>query len=88
MPNNSFGIHEHGKTKFLVNWQEDGSVSGFYKVDPRFDLSGTVPSNITYYDRKEKNVGFVSGINPKSLEIVFDLHTERFISHMDVYNLL
>lgn len=86
MPNNSFGIHEHGKTKFLVNWQEDGSVSGFYKVDPRFDLSGTVPSNITYYDRKEKNVGFVSGINPKSLEIVFDLHTERFISHIDVYN--
>jgi hypothetical protein len=86
MPNNSFGVYEKGETKFLVNWQEDGSVSAFYKVDPRFDLSGTVPSNITYYDRKEKNDGFISGINPKSLEILFDLHEVRHVTHIDFYN--
>lgn len=86
MPNNSFGLYEKGETKFLVNWQEDGSVSAFYKVDPRFDLSGTVPSNITYYDRKEKNDGFISGINPKSLEILFDLHDVRHVTHIDFYN--
>ena len=86
MPNNSFGIYENKETKFLVNWQEDGSISAFYKVDPRFDVSGTVPSNLTYYDRKEKNEGFISGINPKSLEILFDLHETRFVTHIDFYN--
>jgi len=86
MPNNSFGIYENDHVDFLVNWQEDGSVSGFYKVDPKFDASGTIASNLTYYDRKEKNDGFVSGYRPKSLSIIFDLHIDRTISHMEFYN--
>ncbi|MDO9629860.1 MAG: hypothetical protein Q7I99_08145 [Acholeplasmataceae bacterium] len=86
MPNNSIGIYQNNQIEFKVNWQKDGSVSGFYKMDPRFDQAGTVISNTVYYDRKEKNIGYLSGINPKSLEIVYDLRKERFVSHIDFYN--
>ena len=86
MPNNSIGIMENGKIEFKVNWQKDGRVAGFYKMDPRFDDTGTVVSNITYYDRNIKNVGFLSGYDPESLEIVFDLHKERYVSHMEFFN--
>jgi hypothetical protein len=86
MPNNSLGIHQNGKTEFKVNWQPDGSVSGFYKMDPAFDYAGTVPENIIYYDRKEKNMGYLSGLNPKVLELNIDLYTSRHISRIDFYN--
>jgi hypothetical protein len=86
MPNNSIGIMEKDHIDFKVNWQEDGSVSGFYKMDPRFDASGTVVTNLTYYDRKTKNEGYLSGYHPKTLEIVFDLHKKRYVSHIDFYN--
>jgi len=86
MPNNSLGIHQHGKTEFKINWQEDGSVAGFYKMDPRFDNAGTVPENIIYYDRKEKNLGYLSGLNPKKLELLIDLYTERQLTHIDFFN--
>jgi hypothetical protein len=86
MPNNSIGIMEKDHIDFKVNWQEDGSVSGFYKMDPKFDAAGTVVTNLTYYDRNTKNVGYLSGYNPKSLEIVFDLHKKRYVSHIDFYN--
>ncbi len=86
MPNNSIGIMENDHIDFRVNWQEDGSVSGFYKMDAKFDAAGTVVTNLTYYDRKVKNVGYLSGYNPKSLEILFDLHKKRYVSHIDFYN--
>ena len=86
MPNNSIGIMENGGIDFRVNWQKDGSVAGFYKMDSRFDDAGTVVTNLTYYDRKVKNVGYLSGYDPEHLEIVFDLYQPRYVSHMAFYN--
>ncbi|MDY0075533.1 MAG: DUF4185 domain-containing protein [Acholeplasmataceae bacterium] len=86
MPNNSIGILENDKIEFRVNFQSDGRVAGFYKMDERFDDTGTVVTNLTYYDRNIKNVGYLSGYDPKTLEIIFDLHKERYVSHMEFYN--
>ncbi len=86
MPNNSLGILKDNNIEFKVNWQHDGSVAGFYKMDPKFDQAGTTINNTIIYDRKEKNVGYLSGINPKSLEIVYDLHQIRNVTHIEFYN--
>jgi hypothetical protein len=86
MPNNSIGIMENDHIEFKVNWQKDGRVAGFYKMDPRFDDSGTVVTNLTYYDRKVKNNGYLSGYDPDHLDIVFDLHTPRYVSQISFYN--
>lgn len=86
MPNNTIGYLENGKVDLKINWQEDGSVSGFYKMNPRFDNAGTVALNLVNYDRKEKNVGWLSGYNPKDIELLFDLYKERTISHMELFN--
>jgi len=86
MPNNSLGIMENGQVEFKVNWQKDGRVAGFYKMDPRFDDAGTVVTNLTYYDRHVKNIGYLSGYNPESLELIFDLYKPRYVSHIEFYN--
>lgn len=86
MPNNSLGIMEHGKIDFHVNWRPDGSVSSFYKMDPKFDDSGTVVANLVYYDRKEKNIGWLSGYQPKEIMLTFDLSKTRSLTHIYFYN--
>ena len=86
MPNNSLGIMEQGNVKFYVNWRQDGSVSSFYKMDPKFDDSGTVVSNLVYYDRKEKSIGWLSGYQPKEIMLTFDFSKTRSFTHIYFYN--
>ncbi|MDI6453119.1 hypothetical protein [Peloplasma aerotolerans] len=86
MPNNSLGYYQDQKIEFKVNFKDDGSVAGFYSMDPQYDNAGTVIQNIIRYDRKDENPGYVSGYYPKDLEIVFDLYKIRNITHIDFYN--
>lgn len=86
MPNNSYGILEHDEISFHVNWRADGSVSSYYSMDPRFDDSGTVVANLVYYDRKEKNIGWLSGYQPKEILLTFDFAKPRRFTHISFYN--
>ena len=41
MINNSIAYLEDGNLSFHVNTLEDGSITGWYHLDPRFDVVGT-----------------------------------------------
>ncbi|MBE0700320.1 MAG: DUF4185 domain-containing protein [Acholeplasmataceae bacterium] len=86
MANNTLAYLEDGKLEFRIAWNADGSMCNFYEIEPKYDLSGTVPFNLVNYDRKGKNDGWVSGYHPKQIELTFDLFTPRHVSHIHVQN--
>jgi len=72
--------------EFKLNWQENGEIQAFYKMDDVFDESGTIAQNLVTYDQKSEVDSFVSGYHPKSLELTFDFHKEQEITHIEIFN--
>lgn len=88
MVNNSIGVHEKGKphVHFAFNQTERGSVTSFVKIAPELDRTGTIPQNLVTYDRGKPNEGWVSGYNPKKVELTFDLAVPQPVDRIRIYN--
>lgn len=87
MPNNSLAyMDKKGDLSFKLNWRKNGSIGNFFNLDPVLDREGTIPANLVTYDRKEKNPGWLSGYDPESIELVFDLFKTRTITHITFQN--
>ncbi len=86
MPNNSILYMDERKFDFRLNWQENGEIQAFYKMDQVFDESGSIAQNVVTYDQKGDVDPFVSGYDPKPLELIFDFHKKQTFTHIDVYN--
>jgi hypothetical protein len=88
MVNNSIGFHEHGKEKvrFEFNQTEKGSVCSFVKIDPKLDVSGTIPQNLVSYHLDKPNPGWVSGFNPRKIWLTFDLQIPQVVDAVRIHN--
>lgn len=85
MINNSIAYLEDGNLSFHVNTLEDGSITGWYHLDPRYDVVGTNAFQLID-ELGQKRFGYVSGYNPKDLKIHFDFHKERPFTHVEIEN--
>src|SRR5690554_1247764 len=86
MPNNSLAYMKEDHIEFKLNWQSNGEIQAFYKMDDVFDEAGTIAQNLVTYDQKSDVESFVSGYHPKQLELTFDFHKSQFVSHLEVFN--
>lgn len=86
MPNNSLAYMKGDDIEFRLNWQENGEIQAFYKMDDVFDESGSIAQNLVTYDQKSEVEPFVSGYHPKKLELTFDFHKSQYVSHAEVFN--
>lgn len=88
MVNNSMGIYERGKpfVHFAFNQTEKGSVTSFVKIAPELDVTGTIPQNLVIYDRGKPNDGWISGFNPKKVELRFDLVVPQPVDRIRIFN--
>ncbi len=88
MTNNSMAIQskDDGQIDFLINPQKNGNVAGFYKSAQKYDIAGTVSMNLIKYDDSLENEGWLSGFDPEVCEVIFDLATNRFVSHINIKN--
>lgn len=86
MPNNTLAYLENEEIRFHIHWKEDGSLGNFYTIDSKFDEVGTVVYSLVNYDRKEKNMGWLSGYYPKAIELIFDLHQSILVTELKLYN--
>lgn len=88
MPNNSLGIlpKDRENVDFMIHSETNGSVSGFFKIDPRFDVKGTVPLNTVIYDDREPGDGWLSGYHPDEICLTYDLAVKRFVSRIVITN--
>jgi len=88
MPNNSVALlqKESESVNFFLHTENNGSISGFFKIDPRFDKKGTIPMNTVVYDDREENDGWLSSYNPSECNITYDLSKERFVTRIKITN--
>lgn len=86
MPNNTIAYFNKNQLEFKVNRGESGEIKAFYEVSDDFNYKGPLPNNLESYHLVEELEGFLSAYNPTSIELVFDLHKPRYISHLSVYN--
>lgn len=85
MPNNSIAYLKGNRIDFKVSQQPNGAIDAFYKVDDRYDKNGSTAYQLIDTLSKEK-FGYVSAYGHKETALVFDFHTVRQISHVDIYN--
>ncbi|WP_162163945.1 DUF4185 domain-containing protein [Acholeplasma hippikon] len=85
MINNSIAYYKDKKLNFKVNELSNGSITGFYHLDPKFDKVGTTAEELIR-DRSQKKFGYLSGYHPKDLKLTFDFHKERTFTHLEVEN--
>lgn len=86
MPNNSLAYLDKDDISFHVNRGDLGEIKAFYDMDEDLDYSGSLPINLVRYDRKEETFGYLSGYNPKDLELVFDFYKPRLIEEIKIFN--
>lgn len=91
MPNNTIAYLEGNdpskkQVDFQLNTNEYDTIVSFFEPDNCSIYSGTVPRNLVRYDEINKENRYLSGYNPKKVEIVFDLFNEKHVQKMELFN--
>ena len=86
MPNNSIAYLDKGKLEFRLNKGESGNIEAFYNMKADLDYKGAIARNLVSYNQESKSLGYLSAYNPESIELVFDLYKERYISEIEFFN--
>lgn len=88
MPNNTYGYLDP-KTKavnILINQGEKQNVESFFKLDDKYNITGTIPQNLVEYNRVKENDGYLSGLYQKEVILDFDLHKPRHLDEVGIIN--
>ncbi len=85
MINNSIAYLENDNLSFHMNTLENGSITGWYHLDDKFDKAGTTAFQLID-ELAQKRFGYVSGYYPKDLKINFDFHKARTFTHVVIEN--
>jgi hypothetical protein len=86
MPNNSIAYFDEGKLEFRLNRGESGDIKAFYDMREDLDFKGPIARNLVTYDLNSKHIGYLSAYNPNSIELVFDLYKQRYITNISFFN--
>jgi len=91
MPNNTIAyLNGNNPAKSKVNFQfntnEYDTVISYFEPDNSSIYSGTVPCNLIKYDQHNHENRYLSGYNPKKVEILFDLYSVKKVTHIEVLN--
>lgn len=86
MPNNTMAYFKEGKVDFRINRGELGDVNAYYNLPSRYDIKGPIARNLVTYFPQNVLEGYLSAYHPKRVELIFDMYSERHISHIDIYN--
>jgi len=88
MPNNSIAYFENGKLDFKLNRGESGDIKAFYDMREELDYKGPIARNLVTYDniKSKIHLGYLSAYNPNSIELVFDLYKQRYITDIEIFN--
>ncbi len=85
MPNNTIAYMKEKEINFYVNQSENGAITSYYKMDPKFDTSGSVPYQLID-ELDPKKYGYLSAYNRNKATLVFDFHKKRKIDNVVIYN--
>lgn len=91
MPNNSVAYLDgndptKNKVNFKINTNKFDSVVSYFEPDNASIYDGTVPRYLIAYDEVNKDNKYLSGYNPKKVEIIFDLYSEKHVTKIEVLN--
>lgn len=86
MPNNSYAYFNGKDVEFKLNWQNNGSIDAFYKLNTVLDEEGTIARNLITYDQKKNKNAYLSSYHQKQVVLDFDLYKSRYVSHISIYN--
>jgi hypothetical protein len=86
MPNNSLAYLKNNQLEFKLNKGDMGNIKAFYEIPTRYDYKGPIARNLICYDTQNELEGYLSSYNPDSIELVFDLYTERKVTEIEFHN--
>lgn len=91
MPNNTIAYLEGNnpidkQVEFKLNTNEFDSVTSYFEPNNCSIYEGTIPTNLTKYDPVNKEKYYLSGYNPKQVEIVFDFEMVHYIKELELFN--
>lgn len=91
MPNNSIAYLDGidptmNDISFQVNTNEYDTIVSYFEPDNCSIYSGTVPRNLVTYDEINIHNRYLSGYNPRKVQITFDLFNEKTVSKLELLN--
>ncbi len=91
MPNNTIAYLEgidptKNPVEFRVNTDDYDTISSYFEPNNCSIYLGTTPRFLVKYDDINKENKYLSGYNPKKVELIFDIFSERYITHFDLLN--
>ena len=91
MPNNTVAyLDGNDPTKkmidYRINTDERDTIISYFEPNNCSVFQGTIPRFLVKYDEINKDKRYLSGYNPKKVELIFDFVNEKYISHLELLN--
>jgi hypothetical protein len=88
MTNNSLAYLDKNsdQVRFYLNQSNEDAIQSFFTIDPKMDYNGTIPDNLCLYDLRKPNEGWLSGYNPQSPWLCFDLASKKKVKTIAIVN--
>lgn len=91
MPNNTLAyLNGNGSDNldidFRINTNDLDTIKAYFEPNNCSMYDGTLPTHLIKYDKSKSYTPYLSGYNPKSVELTFDLLSEYFVEYIDFYN--